>query len=36
MIHLCGGDENSQTKDIKTAKRLAEEWREDNGEEDQG
>ena len=26
IILLCGGDKTSQAKDIKTAKRLAEEW----------
>ncbi len=28
---LCGGDKNTQAKDIKTAKRLANEWSEENG-----
>lgn len=28
IILLCGGDKNTQAKDIKTAKRLAEEWSE--------
>ncbi|MEB2868996.1 type II toxin-antitoxin system RelE/ParE family toxin [Pseudomonas rhizosphaerae] len=27
VILLCGGDKSSQTKDIETAKRLANEWR---------
>ena len=26
IILLCGGDKGSQTRDIRTAKRLAEEW----------
>ncbi len=26
VILLCGGDKGTQTKDIKTAKRLANEW----------
>jgi putative addiction module killer protein len=30
IILLCGGDKNSQAKDINTAKRLAEEWSEEN------
>jgi putative addiction module killer protein len=30
IILLCGGDKNSQAKDIKTAKRLAAEWSEEN------
>ena len=28
IVLLCGGDKSTQTKDIKTAKRLAEEWSE--------
>jgi putative addiction module killer protein len=28
IILLCGGDKSTQAKDIKTAKRLADEWRE--------
>lgn len=28
VILLCGGDKNTQAKDIKTAKRLGDEWRE--------
>lgn len=31
IILLCGGDKSTQAKDIQTAKRLAEEWREENG-----
>nr|SPS06221.1 conserved protein of unknown function [Candidatus Nitrotoga fabula] len=30
IVLLCGGDKSSQTKDIKTAKRLANEWNEQN------
>ena len=30
IILLCGGDKSTQEKDIKTAKRLAAEWREEN------
>lgn len=30
VILLCGGDKSTQAKDIDTAKRLAEEWREEN------
>ena len=26
VILLCGGDKSTQTKDIKTARRLANEW----------
>jgi putative component of toxin-antitoxin plasmid stabilization module len=26
VILLCGGDKGSQAKDIKTAKRLLDEW----------
>jgi putative addiction module killer protein len=29
IILLCGGDKSSQAKDIETAKRLANEWREE-------
>jgi putative addiction module killer protein len=36
IILLCGGDKSSQAKDIKTAKRLAAEWREEDGKEDKG
>lgn len=28
IVLLCGGDKSTQTKDIKTAKRLATEWSE--------
>lgn len=28
IILLCGGDKSTQEKDIETAKRLANEWRE--------
>ena len=28
IILLCGGDNSTQAKDIKTAKRLAKEWSE--------
>jgi putative component of toxin-antitoxin plasmid stabilization module len=28
IVLLCGGDKNTQAKDIKTAKRLADEWSE--------
>jgi putative addiction module killer protein len=28
VILLCGGDKGSQAKDIKTAKRLLDEWME--------
>jgi putative addiction module killer protein len=31
IILLCGGDKNTQAKDIQTAKRLAAEWSEENG-----
>lgn len=30
IVLLCGGDKSTQTKDIKTAKRLADEWSEQN------
>ncbi|MDE3149487.1 MAG: type II toxin-antitoxin system RelE/ParE family toxin [Acidobacteriota bacterium] len=33
VILLCGGDKSSQTKDIKTAMRLAEEWRDEKSSE---
>jgi putative addiction module killer protein len=28
VILLCGGDKSTQARDIATAKRLAEEWRD--------
>ncbi|SFI45449.1 type II toxin-antitoxin system RelE/ParE family toxin [Nitrosomonas sp. Nm34] len=28
IVLLCGGDKSTQDRDIKTAKRLAEEWSE--------
>ncbi len=28
IVLLCGGDKSTQTKDIRTAKRLADEWSE--------
>lgn len=31
IILLCGGDKSTQPKDIETAKRLSEEWSEQNG-----
>lgn len=31
VILLCGGDKSTQSKDIRTAKRLAKQW----GEEDE-
>jgi putative addiction module killer protein len=31
VILLCGGDKSKQAKDIRTAKRLAAEWSEENG-----
>jgi putative addiction module killer protein len=31
VILLCGGHKSTQSKDIKTAKRLAEEWSEADG-----
>jgi putative addiction module killer protein len=31
IILLCGGDKSTQVADIKTAKQLAEEWREEYG-----
>src|SRR5271157_4172730 len=30
VILLCGGDKSTQEKDIKTAKRLAEGWRDED------
>jgi putative addiction module killer protein len=35
VILLCGGDKSTQSRDIRTAKRLAKQWREeDEGEAD--
>jgi putative addiction module killer protein len=31
ILLLCGGDKSSQETDIRTAKRLAAEWSDDNG-----
>jgi putative addiction module killer protein len=31
LILLCGGDKSTQANDIRTAKRLAAEWSEENG-----
>ncbi len=31
IVLLCGGDKRTQVRDIKTAKRLATEWSEENG-----
>lgn len=31
IVLLCGGDKSTQAKDIKAAKRLADEWSESNG-----
>jgi putative addiction module killer protein len=31
LLLLCGGTKGSQAKDIGKAKRLAEEWRDDDG-----
>ncbi len=31
IILLCGGTKSTQANDIKTAKRLSEEWSEENG-----
>jgi len=31
ILLLCGGDKRTQDMDVKTAKRLAAEWSEDNG-----
>jgi putative addiction module killer protein len=36
IILLCGGDKSTQAQDIKTAKRLAAEWREEDAKEDKG
>ncbi|WP_434089534.1 type II toxin-antitoxin system RelE/ParE family toxin [Neopusillimonas aromaticivorans] len=30
VVLLCGGDKNTQARDIATAKRLANEWNEKN------
>jgi putative addiction module killer protein len=30
IVLLCGGDKSTQAKDIKNAKRLAEEWSKSN------
>ena len=32
IVLLCGGDKSTQAKDIKTAKRLADEWSEEMAE----
>jgi putative addiction module killer protein len=34
IILLCGGDKSSQDKDIQTAKRLAAQWSETNGDDE--
>ncbi len=31
VLLLCGGDKSTQDKDIRTAKRLAADWSDDNG-----
>jgi len=31
ILLLCGGTKSTQASDIRTAKRLAEEWSEDDG-----
>jgi putative addiction module killer protein len=31
IILLCGGDKSTQATDIKTAKRLAKQWKEQHG-----
>lgn len=31
VLLLCGGEKGTQAKDIEKAKRLAEEWSEDDG-----
>lgn len=30
VLLLCGGDKSTQSKDIATAQRLAEQWRDDH------
>jgi putative addiction module killer protein len=32
IVLLCAGNKSTQVKDIETAKRLAEEWRKENGQ----
>jgi putative addiction module killer protein len=31
IILLCGGDKSTQARDIKTAKRILEEWSDEDG-----
>ena len=31
IVLLCGGDKKSQQRDIKAAKELAKDWRQDDG-----
>ena len=31
ILLLCGGTKSTQANEIKTAKRLAEEWSDENG-----
>ena len=31
IVLLCGGNKSTQARDIKTAKRLAEEWSDEKG-----
>ena len=31
IVLLCGGDKSTQARDIKAAKRLADQWSEENG-----
>ncbi|MBB3136844.1 putative addiction module killer protein [Rhizobium pisi] len=31
IVLLCGGDKSTQETDIRTAKRIAAEWSDDNG-----
>ncbi|MBY5769243.1 type II toxin-antitoxin system RelE/ParE family toxin [Rhizobium laguerreae] len=31
IVLLCGGDKSTQETDIRTAKRIASEWSDDNG-----